>query len=86
MRGFEFGASLPWSLGFPQSGTSAQCIAHFAKEHVGPGMTIARSKGVMKRPHLHLPKIDLHSIGVQTVLELAAGALAIALLYRWIAW
>ena len=48
-------------------------------------MRVAMSKRAMKRPHLQLPKIDLHSIGVQTVLELAVGALAIALLYRWIA-
>jgi hypothetical protein len=40
----------------------------------------------MKRPHIHLPKIDLRSLAVQTVLELAAGALAIALLLRWIGW
>ena len=38
----------------------------------------------MKRPHFHLPKVDLHSIAVQTSLELAAGGLLTALLIRWV--
>ena len=39
----------------------------------------------MKRSQLHLPKVDFHSLSVQTALELVVGALAIALLLRWIA-
>ncbi len=38
----------------------------------------------MKRPHLPLLKVDLHSLGFQTGLELAAGGLATAMLLRWI--
>ena len=38
----------------------------------------------MKIPQFHRPRIDLHSPSVQTVLELAAGALAVALLLRWL--
>ncbi len=38
----------------------------------------------MKRPHFHRPKLDLHSIAVQTSLELAAGGLLTALLIRWV--
>ncbi len=37
----------------------------------------------MKRPHLHFPKFDLHSLGFQTGIELAAGGLATAMLLRW---
>ena len=36
----------------------------------------------MKRPHL--PKIDIHSLGLQTSLELAAGGVLAALLMRWV--
>ena len=35
----------------------------------------------MKRPHL--PKFDIHSLGLQTSLELAAGGVLTALLLRW---
>jgi len=38
----------------------------------------------MKLPHFHRPRIDLHSASVQTVLELAAGALAVTVLLRWL--
>lgn len=38
----------------------------------------------MKIPQFHRPKIDLHSAAVQTVLELAAGALAFTFLLRWL--
>jgi hypothetical protein len=38
----------------------------------------------MKRPHLHLPRPDVHSLGFQTSLELAAGGLLTALLLRWL--
>ncbi len=38
----------------------------------------------MKRPHFHRPKLDLHSIALQTSLELAAGGLFTALLIRWV--
>lgn len=37
----------------------------------------------MKFPHLHRPKIDLHSVALQTALEIAAGALLFAVLLRW---
>ncbi len=40
----------------------------------------------MKRPHLHLPKVDFRSLAVQTGLELALGGLLIAGLLRWIGW
>ena len=40
--------------------------------------------GVMKIPHFHRPKIDLHSVAVQTTLELAAGGLAFAALLHWL--
>jgi hypothetical protein len=36
----------------------------------------------MKRPHLPLQKIDI--LGLQTGLELAIGAVAAAMLLRWI--
>ena len=39
----------------------------------------------MKRPRIHFPKLDLHSLDVQTSLEIAAGGLLTALLLRWIA-
>lgn len=38
----------------------------------------------MKLPHFHRPKIDLHSVAVQTTLELAIGGLLIAALLRWL--
>lgn len=38
----------------------------------------------MKLPHFHRPKLDLHSVALQTTLELAAGALLCAALLRWI--
>lgn len=38
----------------------------------------------MKFPHIHRPKLDLHSITVQTTIELAAGGVLIAMLMRWI--
>jgi hypothetical protein len=34
-------------------------------------------------PHFHRPKIDLHSVALQTGLELAAGAIAFVALLRW---
>ena len=40
--------------------------------------------GIMKLPHFHRPKLDLHSIAVQTSLELAAGGILTVLLIRWI--
>ncbi len=39
----------------------------------------------MKRPKIHFPKLDFHSLGLQTSLELAAGAVLTALLLRWMA-
>lgn len=38
----------------------------------------------MKRPHLRLPHVDVHSLGFQTSLEITAGAVAIAALLRWL--
>ena len=38
----------------------------------------------MKFPHIHRPKLDLHSLAVQTALELAAGGILVLLLMRWI--
>ena len=38
----------------------------------------------MKLPHFHRPKLDLHSVAVQTILELAAGGILVAVLMRWI--
>ncbi len=38
----------------------------------------------MKLPHFHRPKIDLHSVTVQTAIELAAGAIICAALLRWV--
>ena len=43
-----------------------------------------KQDGIMKIPHLHRPKLDLHSIAVQTSLELAAGGVAVMLLIRWV--
>ena len=40
--------------------------------------------GIMKLPHFHRPKVDLHSIALQTSLELAAGGIIMVLLIRWI--
>ena len=40
-----------------------------------------KQEGVMKRPDL--PKLDLHSLGLLTSLELAAGGVLTALLLRW---
>jgi hypothetical protein len=37
----------------------------------------------VKLPRLHLSKFDLHSLAVQTALELALGAVLTALLLRW---
>jgi hypothetical protein len=37
----------------------------------------------MKLPHFHRPKVDLHSVAVQTTIELAAGGLFLVLLLRW---
>ena len=39
---------------------------------------------IMKFPHFHRPKLDLHSLGVQIALELAAGGLFTVLLIRWL--
>ena len=38
----------------------------------------------MKLPHFHRPKIDIHSVALQTTLELAAGGVAFAMLVRWL--
>jgi hypothetical protein len=38
---------------------------------------------IMKFPHIHRPKLDLHSVAVQTTLELAVGGVLIAMLIRW---
>ena len=43
-----------------------------------------KSVVIMKLPHFHRPKIDLHSIALQTSLELAAGGVLTALLIRWV--
>ena len=40
--------------------------------------------GRMKRPALRLPKVDVHSIGFQTAVEIAAGGVFTALLMRWL--
>jgi hypothetical protein len=37
----------------------------------------------MKFSHFRLPKLDLHSVAVQTAIELAAGGILILLLLRW---
>jgi hypothetical protein len=37
----------------------------------------------MKLPHLHRPKVDLHSVAVQTSIEIAAGGILFAALLRW---
>ena len=39
---------------------------------------------IMKLPHFHRPRLDLHSIALQTSLELAAGGVLTALLIRWV--
>ncbi len=39
--------------------------------------------GTMKLPNFHRPKVDLHSIALQTALELAAGGVVLVLLIRW---
>jgi hypothetical protein len=38
----------------------------------------------MRFPHIHRPKLDPHSVAIQTAIELAAGGLFIAMLIRWI--
>jgi hypothetical protein len=38
----------------------------------------------MKLPHFHRPKLDLHSVAVQTTIELTAAGVLILLLVRWI--
>lgn len=38
----------------------------------------------MKLPHFHRPKVDLHSLALQTSLELAAGGVAVMFLLRWV--
>ncbi len=38
----------------------------------------------MKLPLLRLPKVDVHSLAVQTKIELAAGAVFTVLLLRWL--
>lgn len=38
----------------------------------------------MKLPEFHRLKVDLHSIALQTSLELAAGGVVLVLLIRWI--
>jgi hypothetical protein len=38
----------------------------------------------MKFPPFHKPKLDVHSLGLQTCLELAAGGLFTVLLIRWV--
>jgi hypothetical protein len=44
----------------------------------------AKTSFIMKFPHFHRPKLDLHSLGVQTALELTAGGLFTVLLIRWV--
>jgi len=39
--------------------------------------------GTMKLPNFHRPKVDLHSIALQTALELAAGGVVLVLVIRW---
>ena len=43
-----------------------------------------KMEDIMKLPHFHRPKIDLHSIALQTSIELAAGGILMVLLIRWI--
>ncbi len=38
----------------------------------------------MKRSPSHRPKVDFHSLGFQTSVELAAGGVFTALLLRWL--
>lgn len=38
----------------------------------------------MKSPHFHRPRLDLHSVAVQTVIELAIAGVLIVLLLRWL--
>jgi hypothetical protein len=38
----------------------------------------------MKPPRFNRPHIDLHSVALQTALELAAGGILTILLVRWI--
>ena len=44
----------------------------------------AKVGSIMKLPHFHRPRLDLHSIALQTSLELAAGGVLTALLIRWV--
>jgi hypothetical protein len=37
----------------------------------------------MKFPRFHRPKLDLHSVAVQTSIEIAAGGVLVLLLIRW---
>ncbi len=38
----------------------------------------------MKFPHILPPKLDLHSVTVQTIIELAIGSVFIVLLMHWV--
>jgi len=38
----------------------------------------------MKRPHFHLPRVDVHSLGFKTGVEIALGGFLMALLLRWV--
>jgi hypothetical protein len=38
----------------------------------------------MKRPRLPLVKFDVHSLGFQTAVEIATGAVLTAVLIRWL--
>ena len=52
-----------------------------------PGNPLAYAllrSATMKRSPIKLPKVDVHSVGFQTKLELAAGAVFTALLMRWL--
>jgi hypothetical protein len=38
----------------------------------------------MKRPHIRIPRVDVHSLGFKTAAEIAAGGILTALLLRWL--
>ena len=38
----------------------------------------------MKFPHIHRPRLDLQSVTVQTIIELAIGSVLIVMLMRWV--
>lgn len=74
--------------GRPDAGLSLQpdgdLLRTFRRRHPATWVQAMLVIAIMKFPHIHRPKVDLQSVTVQTVIELAIGSVLIVMLMRWV--